>query len=119
MKRVLVVDDEFGLLEALGDVLSEAGYAITTARNGKDALKRFAEQQPDLVVCDYMMPVMDGAAFIAALKVLPGAERTPIILMTAVRRANLPHELAVAAVLQKPFSIDALLSTVKRVMGEG
>jgi CheY-like chemotaxis protein len=117
VKRVLVVDDEFGLVEALADVLSDAGYTVSSARNGKDALKRIAEGVPDLVLMDYMMPVMDGPALLAAMRAEAATRATPVVLMTSVQRANVPRELDVQEVLQKPFKIDALLQVVKKLVG--
>lgn len=115
MKRVLIVDDEFGILEALGEVLAEEGFAVSMARNGKDALKRVAEAKPDLIVVDYMMPVMDGATFINEVRKTDQA--TPIVMMTAVRKEQLPPGLAIAEVLQKPFGIEVLMATVKKLLG--
>jgi CheY-like chemotaxis protein len=117
MKRVLVVDDEFGLLEALGEVLAEAGYAVSIARNGSDALKRVAETRPDLVLCDYMMPVMDGPRFVRALRADPQTAKLPVVMMTAVKLKNLPEGLELSGTLQKPFSIDVLLAQVKQLIG--
>lgn len=115
MKRVLIVDDEFGIVEALTDVLGEEGLAVSTARNGRDALKRVAEVKPDIVILDYMMPVMDGVEFLEQLrKNANGA--IPVILMTAVRRDQLPTALQVSAVLQKPFGVDELLVLVKQLL---
>jgi CheY-like chemotaxis protein len=117
MKRVLVVDDEFGLLEAISDLLAESGYAVTVARNGRDALKRIGELKPDLVLADYMMPVMDGAAFIRALHALDGCGQIPVVMMTAVKAANVPRDLKLVALLEKPFGIDLLLEAIREQLG--
>jgi CheY-like chemotaxis protein len=114
VKRVLIVDDEFGIVEALSDVLGEEGYAVSTARNGKDALKRVSETKPNLIICDYMMPVMDGLQFIEELRKTDAT--TPIVLMTAVKRDQLPAGLRVEQVLQKPFGVDVLLDVVKKLV---
>jgi len=114
VKRVLIVDDEFGIVEALSDVLGEEGLAVSTARNGRDALKRAAEARPDLILCDYMMPVMDGLQFLTELRKTDAA--TPVVLMTAVKQEQLPTDLEVAAVLQKPFGVNELLAVVKRLL---
>jgi CheY-like chemotaxis protein len=113
VKRVLIVDDEFGIVEALSDVLGEEGYAISTARNGKDGLKRLQEAKPDLIIVDYMMPVMDGLAFVAELRKTDTL--TPIVLMTAVKRDQLPDGALVDQVLQKPFGVEVLLEVVKKL----
>ena len=61
MAVILVVDDEIGIANLLADVLSDEGHRVLVAVNGRDALKRAEEERPDLVITDYMMPVMDGA----------------------------------------------------------
>jgi DNA-binding response OmpR family regulator len=114
-KRVLIVDDEFGIVEALTDVLGEEGYAVTTARNGRDGLKRIAEVKPDLLIVDYMMPVMDGLELIEELKAHKDGA-IPIILMTAVKKDQLPTGFKVQAILQKPFGVDELLELVKQLI---
>lgn len=115
MKRVLIVDDEFGIVEALTDVLGEEGLAVSTARNGRDALKRVEEVKPELVIVDYMMPVMDGLEFLDELRKHKDGS-IPVIMMTAVKRDQLPTTLRVAAVLQKPFGVDELLVLVKKLL---
>ena len=114
MKRVLIVDDELGIVEALSDVLADEGFAVSSARNGKDALKRIADGKPDLIISDYMMPLMDGIELVEELR--KAGSNVPIVLMTAVRLDQLPAALNVAAVMQKPFSIDQLLAMVNKVL---
>ncbi len=114
-KRILIVDDEFGIVEALTDVLGEEGYAVSSARNGKDGLKRVEETKPDLLLVDYMMPVMDGLELIEQLKAHKDGA-IPIILMTAVKKDQLPTGFKVQAVLQKPFGVDELLDLVKQLI---
>jgi len=65
-ETILIVDDEFGIAEFLTDLLVDKGYRVITAANGKQALARIAEEKPDLVLLDFMMPVMDGAATLKA-----------------------------------------------------
>ncbi|HEX6242550.1 MAG TPA: response regulator, partial [Polyangiales bacterium] len=65
---MLVVDDEFGIVDSLSEVLSERGFTVVGAANGKDALRRVAERRPDLIVLDYMMPVMDGREMLRQLQ---------------------------------------------------
>jgi len=113
VKRVLIIDDEFGILEALADVLGDQGYEVSMARNGRDGLKRVDEARPDLIVVDYMMPVMDGVQLIEELR-KRGDASIPVVLMTAVRRELLPAGLTVDAYLAKPFGIDELIDVVKK-----
>ena len=58
---ILVVDDEFSVAEVLESVLADAGHEVITAINGRQGLERLGERPPDLVLLDFMMPIMDGS----------------------------------------------------------
>lgn len=115
VKRILIVDDEFGIVEALTDVLASEGYAVSTASNGRQALERLESERPDLLITDYMMPVMNGAELVAEAKRRWSA--LPIILMTAIDHDQVPPSLDVGAVLRKPFSLDELMRILRALMG--
>src|SRR5579885_1416377 len=101
---VLIVDDEEPIAEALVYVVEDMGYTATHATGGRAALDLVeAGLRPALIVTDLMMPQMDGARLIGALRAILGRAMPPVILMTA---AN-PHHAAVVAVdatLPKPFN---------------
>ena len=81
MTRILCVDDDRNLLRLYREELAEDGYGVILARNGKEAVKKFAEKKPDLVIMDIRMPQMDG---IEALNAILGKDRqVPVILNTA------------------------------------
>jgi len=67
MAVVLVVDDEVGIANLLSDVLSDEGHRVLVAVNGHEAFKRAEEERPDLVITDFMMPVMEGAQLMKAM----------------------------------------------------
>src|SRR3970040_877891 len=81
MKRVLVVDDEPGLRQSLGLLLSDAGYAVTAETDGRRALERAVAEPCDLVLCDVRMPEMDGLAFLRAYRTRGGGAL--VIVMSA------------------------------------
>lgn len=83
MPTVLIVDDEISILEVLEDVLLDAGFVVVTAMNGREGLERLGETMPDLVLLDLMMPVMDGFAFLHALRERPGCAHIPVVVLTA------------------------------------
>jgi CheY-like chemotaxis protein len=116
VKTVLVVDDDYGIAEALSDVLSEEGFAVTVVRNGKDALKRVAEHRPDIVLLDYMMPVMDGCAVLRALKADPAHRTIPVVMMSAAPRSSMPADCKPSAFLRKPFDLDVLLKELHQAL---
>ncbi len=112
-----MVDDEDGILEALNDALSDEGYHVLMARNGKDGLKRVTETMPDLILLDYMMPVMDGREMLRALQAEPAWRTIPVVMMSAMPRSSLPPDCVPTAFLRKPFNLDTLLSELERLLG--
>ncbi len=116
MKTLLVVDDEVGITDALTELLSEEGFLVLVARNGKDGLKRIAEKRPDLVLLDYMMPVMDGRELLLALQADPACQNLPTIMMSAMPRSSIPPDSKPSAFLRKPFELDELLGEIARLL---
>lgn len=112
---VLIVDDESGILESLGILLRNAGFATHTARGGRAGLEQLSALQPDIVLSDVRMPDVGGVEILAAAR--QQDPDTPVILMTA--QATL--QSAMQAVnegafyyIQKPFRNDELLAILKR-----
>lgn len=81
IEKVLCVDDDPSFLELYRLQLSEEGYQVIVARDGKEALRKFEEESPDLVVMDIYMPVKNGLETLAAM--LVKKRRIPIVLNTA------------------------------------
>jgi two-component system response regulator HydG len=113
--KVLVVDDEQGILESLGILLRNAGFDTHTAQGGRQGLAQLASLQPDIVLSDVRMPDVGGVEILAAAR--QQNPDTPVILMTA--QATL--QSAMQAVnegafyyIQKPFQNDELLAILKR-----
>ncbi|HEX2544728.1 MAG TPA: response regulator [Ramlibacter sp.] len=118
MKKILVVDDEFDLLQTICATLELGGYQPEAAGNGREALKKLATFEPDLVLTDVMMPYMSGYELVEAIRKLPGREDVPLILMSAIDPAQHPQG-SWHAVLPKPFTLEKLLSAVEALIGEG
>jgi CheY-like chemotaxis protein len=118
VRTLLVVDDEVGITEALRELLSEEGFLVLTARNGREGLERVTEKRPDLILLDYMMPVMDGRDMLKALEADATSRDIPVLLMSAMPRASLPADCKPAHFLRKPFNLDQLLLHVRRLLGE-
>ena len=79
--KLLVVDDEFNILELLATSLRFAGFEVVTAGNGREAIEKAENEQPDLIVLDVMMPGMDGFELIATLRVR-GVD-VPVLVISA------------------------------------
>jgi CheY-like chemotaxis protein len=114
---VLVVDDDPDILEAVCDVLAGEGYRVARARHGREALARVAEERPDLVLLDMMMPVMDGLAFARELQAAGRSPPIPVVVISADGDAERAGGVGAREFLPKPFDLDALLDAVRRSAG--
>jgi CheY-like chemotaxis protein len=113
-RPILVVDDDDVILLSIEYLLTEEGYAVTTAMNGEEALQRVAERPPRLIVLDMKMPVLDGWQFAAAYHQQPGPH-APIIVMTAAQDTrSRAAEIGADAFIAKPFDVERLLDLVHR-----
>ncbi len=116
---ILIVDDDPGVLEVLETLLSEEGYPVATAWNGREALSYLARgEAPSLILLDIMMPVMDGYAFRAAQRANPLLSAIPVVVLSAGERSERITAMSPAAYLKKPFDVDALLALVTKYCGE-
>ncbi|GHG78524.1 response regulator [Comamonas sp. JC664] len=117
MKRLLIVDDELAIVEALQDILSVEGYDIVTAFNGAEGLHRMADLRPDLVLLDLMMPVMDGREMLRRMREDAGLQGIPVVVMSAGRISD-EERRSSARFLAKPFELDVLLDTIAELLVE-
>jgi len=117
MRTVLVVDDEYEIAEVVGTVLSSRGYEVALALNGKLALAALADQRPDLILLDVMMPVMTGIEVLRTVKATEEHRAIPVVMMSAVGDGVLSSEdeSLTAGYLRKPFTFDELMATFARV----
>ncbi len=83
-KKILLVDDDPDFVEAVRVIVESGGYDVRVAYDGQEGLEAVAEEKPDLIVLDVMMPVMNGHATCARLKADKATASIPIILLTAV-----------------------------------
>lgn len=117
-RRILIADDDPLLRALLVHRLSADGYQVTTAEDGSEALAAIADQRPDLVVLDALMPVMDGFEVLRRLKA-GGLSDAPVIMLTALKREQDivgALELGAADYLVKPFIPDELAHRVRRLL---
>ena len=119
MPTVLIVEDEFAIADLLEMALADEGYRVLTAANGRQGLERLAAgPRPDLVITDYMMPVLDGAGMLRAMRASEAHRGIPCIVMSAVPEANVRERLGgYAAFVRKPFRIAAVVQLVAAVLG--
>lgn len=116
------MDDEPEAVELVEFNLKQAGYAVSTAGDGAEALKKAHAQPPDAVILDVMLPEMDGFEACKILRLDPATARVPIIMLTA-KAAEIDRvlglELGADDYLTKPFSPRELLLRVKKILARG
>ena len=116
-KKILVVDDEKDIVEMLKYNLQKEGYKVITAYNGKEALER-AQQHPDVILLDIMMPVMDGLQALKALKQNKETESIPVLFLTAKGAETdeiVGLEIGAEDYIVKPISIGKILARIRTI----
>lgn len=115
---ILIAEDEPAIAEVLTVVVADAGYEPLLAGHGQRALELARARWPALVITDLMMPHLDGAELIAALKdeaAARGWRRPPVILLTAAGQRQ-ARAAGADAVLSKPFDLDTLEDLMRRLL---
>jgi CheY-like chemotaxis protein len=115
-RTVLVVDDEPAILKLVSAMLGGEGFAVETAADGREALTKVREHVPDAIVLDLRMPVMSGREFLTTWRKTTSDPSIPVIAISAHEPHATAEELGVQAFLAKPFAMDALVSTVDRLL---
>jgi CheY-like chemotaxis protein len=114
MLTVLVADDEFAVLEVLSMALEGEGHRVLKAGDGADALRILSTQPCDVVVCDEVMPVMNGRQLVDAMRGDEKLAEVPVILM-AETWGRAPSAIDGAVVLGKPIRLADLFDHVDRL----
>jgi two-component system, sensor histidine kinase and response regulator len=114
MWTVLVVDDEYDIVEVVGRVLSSRGYEVDAAINGKLALAALQSRRPDVILLDVTMPVMTGIQLLRTIKSTATLRDIPVLMMSAVGDDVLSTADAslTAGYLRKPFTLDELMAAL-------
>jgi two-component system alkaline phosphatase synthesis response regulator PhoP len=116
MIHILVIDDETAITDVLDAFLTDEGYRVLTAGNGREGLECLARQEIDLVLCDIMMPVMDGRAFCRAVRGDARFRHVPLVLMSAMRETLVGDDCTYAAFINKPFDLDRVITTIQQLL---
>lgn len=123
MATVLIVDDDANNRALVRTLLRYAGHTAVEAADGRAALERVLEQPPDLVICDILMPVMDGYEFVRVLRAQPALAHTQVVFYSATFMNEQAQELAercgVHEVLVKPCEPEVILAAIERALARG
>ncbi len=115
--RILVVDDEVHLAKILQFTLRHAGFKVSLAYDGGEALELFKSLSPDLVILDLMLPVIDGYKVCNRIKEDPSSD-VPVIILSArdFEREPLDEPVQADLLMQKPFNVEVLIEEISRLL---
>lgn len=117
-KRIIICEDDQGILELLKEILEEKGFQVKALTGGKGIQKKILEFLPDLILLDLWMPGMNGKEIIKILKKDDNTKNIPIIIVSALNETEaVAKNYGVEAYITKPFDIDNLLKTVRKYTG--
>jgi CheY-like chemotaxis protein len=118
-KQVLIVDDDPMVVKVLRDPLERAGYDVDVAFHGLEALKKVKEKQPDLIILDILMPLLDGFKVARLLKFDKRFRDIPIIVLTSRAtegERKMGEQVGANEFMYKPFRLPMILDTVQRYL---
>lgn len=119
MTRILIIEDDVNILANTAELLQLEGYLATTASNGKLGLEKIKCETPDLILCDILMPEMDGFAVLTHVAQDPELKRIPFIFFSA-KSEKLDVKAGIDAgaddYLTKPFELEDLLITIEKYL---
>ncbi len=111
--RILVVDDDDDLADAVRQVLRDAGFSVATVRHGAAALELVRHVSPDLILLDLTMPIMDGWSFAAQYRRIAKEGARILLLTVNPHAAEIARNLGADGVIAKPFENEGLLAAVR------
>jgi len=117
--RILVIDDETQLIEMVQIRLEANGYEVITANNGQEGVDKAKDENPDLIILDIMMPVMDGYEACKILKNDPQCSKIPIIFLSAKAQdedTKIGEEKGADAFVKKPFETADLMTKIEELL---
>jgi two-component system chemotaxis response regulator CheY len=118
-RTALVVDDAMSIRQMVAYTLTQAGFEVVEAANGREALERLEARRVDIVITDLHMPVMDGISFIREMRTKQATRFTPALLLTTESQAEKKQEGKAAGAtgwIVKPFHPEKLIEVIGRVL---
>ena len=119
MKKILIVDDDEGILDALKAAIEMEGYQVTTLSSGILLTNKVREFQPDLILIDLLLAGRDSSELVQAMKKNPETASVPIIMLSAhPEAAKKAKDSAADDFIAKPFDLHHLFATIKKHLKE-
>lgn len=121
MKTALIIEDNLEIRENTTEILELAGYQVITAHNGKEGVTKATLKKPDVILCDIMMPEMNGYDVIKQLKSNPNTLGIPFIYVTASAEKSevkMAMDMGADGYVRKPFDVRELMETINNALKE-
>ena len=122
MRTILVIEDSEPIRDELVEILRLEGFRVVASVDGREGVDAARRERPDLILCDVMMPNLDGFGTLATIRSDPALATTPFVFLSARKEdADLQRgiDLEADAYITKPCEIGALLSTINAVLATG
>ncbi|MES2266997.1 MAG: response regulator [Bacteroidota bacterium] len=115
-KKILICDDDEGILDMLEFILTESGYQTITIKNSLHIYEEIKNEQPDLILLDLWMPVLSGDQVLRNLRNDPDTRNLPVIVISASREGErIANEAGASGFIAKPFDLDQLVGRVQKL----
>lgn len=118
MATILIVEDDLTTALLIRTMLTKVGHGVISALNGQQGLRMIRQHKPDLILCDLVMPVMDGGALCSALNADPEHRSIPIVVMTAMQDQFARGHYECTGYLPKPFTANDLYAMVASLIDD-
>lgn len=119
-KRILVVEDEPDIREAMAEALTDAGFQVSSASNGEMGLNLAISEHPDLILLDIVMPILDGHGMLKKLRTDPWGEKAKVVMLTSmddIQNIAHAHEVSIVDYIIKAHSsLDEIVNKVKMIL---
>lgn len=117
MKTIMIIEDDAAIRDSLQELLESESYDVVLAEHGEAALKALDKgANPDVILLDLSMPIMDGKTFLKEIcRLFPALGAIPIVIMTAAGLSEIPHDYAKEKILRKPLDVDELIAKIESV----
>ena len=117
-KKILVVDDEPDIIEILSIRLRTAGFEVSSAKNGEEAVAKAKSEKPLVIIMDVMMPVMSGFEALQKIRQDPGTKNIPVIVLSSKGgMKDFFADMHGVEFMQKPFDFEVLMSRIEALVG--
>lgn len=118
---ILIIDDDEFMRFQLSKIMQQEGYQVIEAKNGAEGLAAYRQRQPDMVLLDALMPIMDGFTYCRQLRAIPGSDRTPVLIITGLEDPDsvaLAFEAGATDFVTKPIHWPVLRQRVRRLLNQ-